>query len=70
MGYLTIVTTPPGLPVMLNGQPTSLRTPLKRPMQLPEGKHVVSFEMPDGKRYDFAVVIAGGGTTKLVKRLR
>jgi serine/threonine protein kinase len=69
-GFLVATTEPPGVPMLVDGRPTGLKTPLVKPFALAEGKHTISFELPEGKRFDFGVSIAAGGTTKLVKRLR
>jgi eukaryotic-like serine/threonine-protein kinase len=69
-GYLIVSTTPPGLPVSIDGKATGLRTPIRHPEALSPGKHIVTVTMDDGKKYDFEVKITSGQTTKLVRPLR
>lgn len=69
-GFLMVSTRPPGVSVMIDGKPTGLRTPIRRPHALPPGKHSITFLMDDGRKYDFSVRITAGQTTKMVKMLR
>ena len=70
MGFLLISTSPSGVPVVIDGEDTGLKTPVRRPHALSPGKHVVTLVGRSGRAQDFKVTISPGGTTKLVKRLR
>ena len=69
-GSLIVSTRPPGVWVLIDGKETGLKTPIRKPVALPAGKHVITFVMGNGRRYDFDVSISAGEITKLDKPLR
>ncbi|MCK6550922.1 PEGA domain-containing protein, partial [Myxococcota bacterium] len=68
--FLVIATKPPGVGVIIDGKSTGLRTPIRHPHAVTPGRHVITFEMSDGQKYSFEVVVAPGETKKIVKQLR
>lgn len=69
-GFLVVATRPPGVSVAIDGTPTGSRTPIRTPIPLRAGAHVISFELSNGRRYDFDFEIQAGETTRLLKQLR
>jgi serine/threonine protein kinase len=69
-GYLVVTTKPMGVGVIIDGKKTNLRTPIRHPYPLSPGKHILTFEMDDGQKYNFDVQIAAGETKKVSKLLR
>jgi serine/threonine protein kinase len=69
-GFLMVITKPSGVPVMIDGRETGLRTPIRQPYALRPGKHTVSFSLDDGRRIDFPVRIEPGATVRMDKTLR
>ena len=68
-GFLMITTSPTGIPVVIDGKPTGLKTPVRRPHPLAPGTHVVRLVGRSGRPTDYSVKITPGSTTKLVKRV-
>jgi len=69
-GYLMLTTIPKGLEVIIDGKPTGLKSPFRKPYRLSPGKHSVTMTGRSGRAQTFTVTISPGGTTKLVKRIR
>ncbi|MBK8013436.1 MAG: protein kinase [Deltaproteobacteria bacterium] len=69
-GFLVVATRPPGVSVMIDEKPIGARTPIRTPIRLSAGTHVISFELTNGRRYDFDFEIEAGETTRLTKQLR
>ncbi|MBW2704012.1 MAG: PEGA domain-containing protein [Deltaproteobacteria bacterium] len=69
-GYL-LANTRPWSKVYVDDKYTGRQTPIgpDRKLKLRAGKHKVSFETPDGRRFSFEVLIKPDETKKLIKKL-